>query len=267
MANLKLVYKNGRPVLVDAKEVLRSNRDKNYNDKRSRDKKGYIKFYNSKLWKVTRDKVMLRDLYRCQRCGREAYLVDHIIPSELDWEHRLDTDWLQALCQNCHRLKTKREREKKEMSRGLMNIKVISGFPGSGKSYYVDEHKTDNDLVFDYNKIMSSLTGLEEHKVNPNAHEYVMLVEELMLRKLTSEHSFDNIWIVTTEPDERLVTLLSNLPRVSYKYLDVEASICEERLRDKRKHLFDKNKFQKTVKIVETLKQQSFFSVYDVVKF
>lgn len=64
--------------------------------------------YNSKRWAVLRRKVLLRDRYTCQHCGRFGNNVDHAVPvaqGGLEW----DTDNLQALCRSCHSRKTAKE--------------------------------------------------------------------------------------------------------------------------------------------------------------
>lgn len=40
---------------------------------------------------------------------------------------------------------------------------IISGSPGSGKSYYAEKHKGENDIVFDMDKICSAIDGKNVH--------------------------------------------------------------------------------------------------------
>lgn len=71
-------------------------------------------------WKLTkiRERILLRDNYTCQKCGRVSLHleVDHIVPlaaggsySELN---------LQSLCRGCHALKSAEE----EKGRGGLNL-------------------------------------------------------------------------------------------------------------------------------------------------
>nr|WP_282098271.1 HNH endonuclease signature motif containing protein [Staphylococcus aureus] len=48
--------------------------------------------------------------YICRLCGRQAQMVDHIIPTKVDWSKRLEKENLQPLCFECHNKKTKKER-------------------------------------------------------------------------------------------------------------------------------------------------------------
>ena len=73
----------------------------------SRHERGY-----GYAWDKLRLRILARDLYLCQTClsrGRPtpATCVDHITPKAQDGTD--DPENLQALCDACHRAKTKRE--------------------------------------------------------------------------------------------------------------------------------------------------------------
>lgn len=63
-------------------------------------------FYNSKEWKRVRSYVLMRDHYRCQKCGRPAEEVHHKIhlnPVNIwDMNVSLNPDNLICLCKDCH---------------------------------------------------------------------------------------------------------------------------------------------------------------------
>ncbi|EGQ4346662.1 HNH endonuclease [Staphylococcus pseudintermedius] len=80
-----------------------------YNDERQRNDPEYLRFYKSKQWQNMRELVMLENDYLCKSCGRQADVVDHIIPTKVDWSKRLDKNNLQPLCNECHNRKTKKE--------------------------------------------------------------------------------------------------------------------------------------------------------------
>lgn len=226
----KLVIKNGRRVLIDYDTKFRKEHDKDYNRRRSLNKSEYVRFYKSSLWKKTRAQVLARDFALCQRCGMEAKLVDHIIPSEDDWKDRTNLDNLESLCTNCHKLKTKREWIKKHKGKTRrMIINVVVGYPAAGKTTYVKQHIGSNDLVYDYDALMQALTFKPEHEDNIDVNDYIQLFYELILRKINSEQTFDNVWIVLSYPDERLDSLLVS-HTVKHIYIDTPKKICIERL-------------------------------------
>lgn len=248
MPTKKLVYENGRPKLVGLDYRSRKNSDQKYNRYRAEHNHDYIKFYHSSQWLHVREQVLLRDGYRCQRCGLEATLVDHIIPSSEDWESRLDTVNLQSLCKDCHYFKTRREDAKhKKGIRRSMKITVVAGYPASGKTTYVQEHKTDHDLIFDYDYLMSALSGKSLHTFDVNLHDYIELIYEMILRKLKAEQTFDNVWIIRSFTDKKLDSLLVNRD-LHHIYIDTDKDTCRQRIVDQGRDLQD---FEKVVKKID----------------
>lgn len=59
---------------------------------------------------VIRQRILLRDEYTCQICGRvSAQLeVDHIVPLSMGGNNSISN--LQSLCKTCHKLKSDRDR-------------------------------------------------------------------------------------------------------------------------------------------------------------
>ncbi|WP_241685244.1 HNH endonuclease signature motif containing protein [Companilactobacillus metriopterae] len=166
----------------------------------------------------------------CIRCGMKGQLGDHIIPSEDDWENRLNINNLETLCNDCHRLKTKREWIKKHKGvKRSMKITIVSGYPASGKHSYVSSRITEHDLVYDYDELMKCSTGqrlidkqidlnesnetTESNKSlinNIDVKEYIDLIYEMILRKLRTEKTFNNVWIIQSIPDIKLFDLLAS---------------------------------------------------------
>jgi len=241
----KLIVINGRRQLVPIDYQTRTETDKAYNQKRNRENKEYVSFYKTTAWRHTREQVLLRDYSTCVRCGLEGNIVDHIVPSEDDWEDRLNVDNLETLCQRCHNLKTRREWIKKNKGRDrAMKIHVVIGYPASGKSTYVARHMTSHDLVYDYDLLTSSLDGsmlnvlrtndIEAndkaiHKHNIDVNDYVQMIYEMILRKIKSEKTFENVWLIMTKPDDRLTTLLASYD-VDWLMLDTSKEECINRL-------------------------------------
>jgi 5-methylcytosine-specific restriction enzyme A len=68
------------------------------------------KFYNSKLWRKTRDIVFTRDTGLCQSCLKRNKMVSgdvvhhkvELLDGEKGWSLRLDHSNLITLCHDCH---------------------------------------------------------------------------------------------------------------------------------------------------------------------
>lgn len=90
---LKIVEEYQAKLLRDRENKYNKNRDPKYKT-----------FYNSKEWKMLKDKKMLDEEYRCERCHKLATEVHHIKPIQTDkgWELRLDYNNLLCVCIDCH---------------------------------------------------------------------------------------------------------------------------------------------------------------------
>lgn len=73
----------------------------------------YKRFYDTKAWKELRYQVLLEAGFICEMCKRnEATVADHIIPTLVRWDLRLERDNIQALCVSCHNQKTAADKNK-----------------------------------------------------------------------------------------------------------------------------------------------------------
>lgn len=89
------------------REASKKESDKRYN--KTRDLK-YVRFYNSKEWRILSRSRLQHDGYKCVKCGKVASEVDHIIPIQTPqgWDLRLDFNNTQSLCLQCHNKKHNR---------------------------------------------------------------------------------------------------------------------------------------------------------------
>lgn len=74
-----------------------------------KDKAGATKRIRGYEWQLIKRRILERDNYRCQHCGRVGgnLQVDHIIPLEQGGSN--DDINLQVLCSECHQQKTTEE--------------------------------------------------------------------------------------------------------------------------------------------------------------
>ena len=115
----------GCPKLIEAgntyceehrkKEVSR--RNKRY-DRYDRDERAK-KFYANRAWRRLR-KIQLNEQPLCEMCleegiTKQADMVDHVVPIQVDWSLRLKKDNLQSLCNKCHAVKSAGDRERYDM--------------------------------------------------------------------------------------------------------------------------------------------------------
>lgn len=112
-----------------------------------------------------------------------------------------------------------------------LNVYVVHGSPLSGKSTYVKKHVGDNDIVFDYDKIMKALTLQEEHVHNDNLMDYILEIRSLVIAKLKSEEKIDNAYIIITKLTDEFKESLTGL-NPKYIHLKINANTARLRLKN-----------------------------------
>lgn len=100
------------PVIIKQREQYKLDSNKRYN--KQRDPK-YKEFYNSKEWKILKEKKLQDEQYQCERCHKLAVEVHHIKPiqTEEGWQLRLNYNNLESLCVDCHNFRHKRFQRRK----------------------------------------------------------------------------------------------------------------------------------------------------------
>lgn len=83
-------------------------------------------------------------------------------------------------------------------------------------------HKGTNDLVFDFDSIMSAISGAPIHKHNENLVGYVLDIRNLIIAKLKREEHIDNAWIITTKVSDRFRKSLIGL---NAEFIEMKSNI------------------------------------------
>lgn len=91
---------------------------KNYNYKQyerirtsTEEGREYKRFYDTKEWRTLRYQVLLDCGFICEVCNKsEATIGDHIVPTKVRWDLRLERDNIQGVCVECHNKKTTQDK-------------------------------------------------------------------------------------------------------------------------------------------------------------
>lgn len=113
----------------------------------------------------------------------------------------------------------------------LPQVTVVYGPPASGKTKYVEDNKGENDVVFDFNKVMSTLSGREMFSSNENLVSYCLDIRSIIIKKALNGSGVDHTWIIVTTPDETLTLSLKDIP-VNYVEVECSKDECLKRLDD-----------------------------------
>jgi hypothetical protein len=155
----------------------------------------------------------------CQSCGHQAATAcDHILSARIIIDNFgidafYDIDRLQGLCHDCHSKKTAMEsnwlgkRGTKIIDVGdRHNTTVVCGPPGSGKTTYVEQHKAATDLTWDYDDIMSTITGLPLHQELPGAVGSVLANRDAWVE--ATRYTSKRCWLIVMNPEATIVSMM-----------------------------------------------------------
>lgn len=225
-------------------------------------KYGNSAFYNSKEWRRVSAAYMSSQHYICERCGQPAQICHHRIwlndVNVHDPTIALNPENLEALCISCHnKLHIGKEYYRRNWHKENVYfddkgnvvkdyvVYIVCGAPASGKSYYVNEHRAEGDLIFDLDLICSALRGEPEKMYSDNS---TILDLALDIREAAYAHIekrlglWGKAWVITSSSDRTLWKALAR--RLDGKIIEMQATEeeCIKRIerdtRRKNKRLF-----------------------------
>lgn len=111
-----------------------------------------------------------------------------------------------------------------------MNIEVVYGCPCSGKSTYVQQNAKENDIVYDYDKLLTALSVNENHsEIKQPGHGIVLKIRETILRELKKDSDINTFYLITRWPTDYVKTMLKGFD-VKYHYVETTKKDCLDRL-------------------------------------
>ena len=129
-----------------------------------------------------------------------------------------------------------------------MKINIIWGCPASGKSTYVQDHRGNNDITFDFDLIMRTLSGLGAHVKNDNLINYILGIRKYIIDNLKTEKKLDEAWIITTWVDDVFKEQFNDYQSVEYILMDTTEQECIDRINNNDDRQANK---KEQIKIVE----------------
>ena len=111
-----------------------------------------------------------------------------------------------------------------------MNVKIVYGCPCSGKSTYVRDHAKENDLIYDYEALLTASSTRKEHLTAKHAaHMVILALRESMLRNAKDSEQIDTIFIQCRWPTDWLRDMCSDYDTEEI-YIKATKEECYERL-------------------------------------
>lgn len=112
-----------------------------------------------------------------------------------------------------------------------MKVKVVCGFPGSGKSTFVANNMGSNDLKFDYDEVACALVGGEMWQtIDGKTHELITDIMDCMINFVKENPNvYEVFWIIRSLPDEHFKKKLIET-ETEYYYINASMQECIERI-------------------------------------
>ena len=188
-------------------------------------KRGYNRRWQEASTLYRREHPLCVECFK-QGTERLAQVVDHIKPHKGDFDLFWEQDNWQPLCKQHHDQKTARERGfgREAMSE---HRTVVCGLPASGKTTWVEQRRQPGDLVWDYDAIMRTMTGLPEHSLPQDLTKLFMAMGDTLTRWLGANATERDVYvIVRNEAKARRIAEIIGAT--------VERCQCEEAERQER---------------------------------
>lgn len=188
------------------------------------------KFYNWVGWRKLSQKVKKDNNFECVMCNENGKLsiatcVHHKIPISKAPYMAIDESNLIPLCNECHNIVHaekggyKPKKSSYEKYQQATAIEVVYGGIGSGKTTYVQNNKTKNSFIWDFDYVMSAFGGVEVHERNYNLIPFIRDVQKLFIDKMLYM-KLDKIFIIGTDRD-KLEYFLNGVPNVTWVDMNV----------------------------------------------
>lgn len=204
-------------------------------------------FYTSDAWRDVKQMLMLEHNMTCEHCGKlilkEYQAIGHhkielTMANVNDPTISLSLDNLMLVCNKCHNAIHNR------FGSITRHRYLVYGSPLAGKSAYVNECATKNDLVISLDDIRFGITGGIYHENSNNTLGDVFAVRDLLLDRVKVNASkAHNIYIVGGYPYKGERERLCYELKLEPVFIDVSKEECLARLEactDRDKQLWKK---------------------------
>ncbi|QUH28236.1 HNH endonuclease [Vallitalea guaymasensis] len=196
-------------------------------------------FYDSKEWKKFRKMIILQRGPVCEDCGK--IITEH---KQIEVHHEeiltlnnvndamvsLNSDKVKVLCNGCHN--KRHDRFQGGHKKKDKNVYIVYGPPCSGKTTYVLEHKSDNDIVVDMDRLYEAVTLLPRYDKPDKLLFNIISVQKALIDNIKTRYGkWNNAWVIGGYADkykrDRLVKELG----AELILIDTDKDECLNRLK------------------------------------
>lgn len=205
-------------------------------------------FYNSKEWKTFRLMLINERKNRCTHCGSIIadsskitghHKIELTVENVKDHSISLNPDLIELVCHDCHNKEHKRFGYRKPAQKKVI---LVYGPPLSGKTTFVRERKSRDDIVVDIDRIYEAITLLPAFDKPSHLIGNVMSMHNALIDNIRTRYGkWNNAWIVGGYPDKYKRNRLAEEVGAEVILCDVSKEECLIRLeKDKDRNYFNK---------------------------
>lgn len=212
-------------------------------------------FYRSKSWKQCREYIFNKYHGLCDECGapgEEVHHIEWLKPSNINNPRiTLGEANLVLLCKDCH---FNIHRKSNPLSKNFNKRKpitnngtyfdeegnlcecktyIVYGAPASGKSSYVNKHKSHGDLIIDLDLIMQAISMECKSNVPNNLLDIAIGIRDYIYDRVESK-SVDskNVWVIGTLPNRDDRAKLADRLNAELIFMDSTIEECLRRAQE-----------------------------------
>lgn len=114
-------------------------------------------------------------------------------------------------------------------------VYLIYGSPCSGKSTYIKEHMTDNDIVCDVDLLYAAIGNHDAHDADLYVHDVALQLKEKLFDIIRDrEGGWQNAYVVSlANTDEKLKADMERVNADEAVFIDTPYDVCMERAKDR----------------------------------
>ncbi len=118
--------------------------------------------------------------------------------------------------------------------RAASKIVVVTGPPCSGKTTYVEKRMTENDVAYDFDKIVRAITVKKDHSTKmPVGLDIADAIRWTFLKKAAKSNEIDTVFVIATRQTQHLKRVLEKSEtEVEYVEMTLSKEECLARLQN-----------------------------------
>lgn len=191
-------------------------------------------FYASDKWRKLRLNLIIERGNKCSKCGsivKPVRMIGHHTPVELtpdnvnDANIALNPNNIEIVCLDCH------NKDHKRFGNYKKEVYIVYGPPMSGKTTFVHQRKSNEDIVIDIDNLYEAITMLPRYEKPNRLYQNIVAIQNALLDQVKTRFGkWGTAWIIGGYADKYKRDKLSRDLGAELIYIQVDQEECLKRL-------------------------------------